>query len=108
MSGFHTPGPWLPRRVDSQCWEIDAPNGDPRIGHTTWTGLAVVYGSDDVGRTAAPVCEANARLIAAAPNLLAALQLLTTKSEKQATGAGWNKRLAAARKAVAEALGEQP
>lgn len=70
----HTPGPWEARRIDSQEWEIDAPNGDPTIGYSSWTGMISVYGCNDFPNAGEVVAKANARLIAAAPELLAALR----------------------------------
>lgn len=72
MNTKHTPGPWEARCIESQEWAIDAPNGDPTIGYSSWTALASVYGSNDFRREGEAVAEANARLIAAAPELLAA------------------------------------
>lgn len=68
----HTPGPWVAARKSSQCWTIDAPNGDPTIGYSAWQALAVVYGCDDDRNAGEEVAKANARLIASAPELLAA------------------------------------
>lgn len=69
----YTPGPWIARRVDSQEWHIDAPNGDPTLGHVKWSGLAV-YGCDDFRQGGDIVAEANARLIAAAPRMYAVVE----------------------------------
>lgn len=65
-----TPGPWTPRRVDNQEWEIDALDGDRTLAHSSWIGLASVYGSDDMPREGRLLAEANANLIAAAPDML--------------------------------------
>lgn len=56
----HSPGPWEVRFFRSKSHRIDAPG---------WNELAVVYGNedDDLDRQG----RANARLIAAAPELLA-------------------------------------
>ena len=82
MTDKHTPGPWEPKRIESQRWEIDAPNGDPTIGHKLWQGLAAVYGCDDMSAAGAQVAEANARLIAAAPAMLAVLKHYVMAFEK--------------------------
>ena len=71
----HTPGPWVARMVDSQEWHIDSRHY-AQTGAGTWSGLAVAYGCDDMPDEGARVAEANARLIAAAPELLEALDLL--------------------------------
>jgi hypothetical protein len=71
MSAFKgTPGPWEAKRTDPQEWAINAPNGDPALKHGTWYGLAVAYGCDESPSVGREVAEANARLIAAAPDLL--------------------------------------
>jgi hypothetical protein len=81
MNSRHTPGPW-------------------RVGHSVWSrerGSAIegtvptVRAYNDVGGCDIPVvslglpqeeCEANARLIAAAPDLLEALELITDSHER--------------------------
>jgi hypothetical protein len=73
MSG-HTPGPLVARKVSDQEWHVDAPDGDPTLSHLKWTGLAVVYGANYFPEEGAKVAEANARLFAAAPDLLEALE----------------------------------
>lgn len=70
----HTPGPWQARRVDNQEWQIDAPHGDRSLGYSTWRGLVTVYGSDDMPREGRLLAEANANLIAAAPEMLDTLK----------------------------------
>jgi len=61
----HSPGPWEVRFFRSKSHRIDAPG---------WDELAVVYGNedDDLDRRG----RANARRIAAAPELLAELKAL--------------------------------
>lgn len=76
METKHTPGPWAARRVSRQEWHIDAPNGDPLLGHWAWQGLAAVYGNDDNKVAGSQVAKANARLIASAPAMLAALRAM--------------------------------
>jgi hypothetical protein len=71
---MHTPGPWIvDENSDPQEISIDAPNGDPTIGHGEWKSLVVVYGSDDFPEEGAEVARSNARLISAAPELFEAL-----------------------------------
>jgi hypothetical protein len=79
MSG-HTPGPLVARKVSDQEWHVDAPDGDPTLSHLKWTGLAVVYGADYFPEEGAKVAEANARLFAAAPDLLAAGEAILAAS----------------------------
>ena len=81
METKHTPGPWAARRVSRQEWHIDAPNGDPTIGHKLWQGLAAVYGCDDRSAAGAQVAEANAHAIAAAPAMLTMLRELRECAE---------------------------
>ena len=87
----HTPGPWevaMPGEVDEHYAVLDG------FGHT-----ASVYGCPEEAATAF----ANARLIAAAPDLLAACELLLIYL------GDWddmeNETCAAARKAIAKAKG---
>jgi len=109
-----TPGPWVARKVTEQEWAIDAPHGDPVIGHDGWNALAVVYGCDDNPIEGRIVAEANARLIAAAPDMLAALEGLIELAEFAMLETGElaefamleTGELADARAAVAKALGQ--
>jgi hypothetical protein len=85
MSG-HTPGPWtIDRDRRNQKWWIDAPNGDPTLKSLSWKGLAIVYGQDNFPKEGSIVGEANARLIAAAPDLLEACKKLMGLAKRQ----GW-------------------
>ena len=65
----HTPGPWTLDRADEEQWEIHA-----ETAHA-WKYIATVKANDE-GSTQVSVAEAeaNARLIAASPDLLAALE----------------------------------
>ena len=70
MKSQHTPGPWSYRKVPrKQEWEINTKRC-PNSGHESWTGMSVVFGCDDYPKMGKIVGEANARLIAAAPELL--------------------------------------
>ena len=72
----HTPGPWSYRKVPrKQEWEINTWRC-PNLGHESWTGMSVVFGCDDYPKMGKIVGEANARLIAAAPDLLLALRCI--------------------------------
>lgn len=109
MSAKHTPGPWIANRRDPQEWQIDAPNGDPNLLHARWHGMAVVYGCDDLGRAGEQVAEANARLIAAAPDLLAALERMTELAEGPTGGVSQQQKrdvIANARAVLAKAKGD--
>ena len=88
MSAMHTPGPW----VVGPWFDND---GQPEIiiEHMTPHGTlvpAVALGGL-IGQ------EANARLIAAAPDLLAALELLCNTSVERLTGHDWMRAHAAIR-----------
>ena len=103
MSG-HTPGPWshyaarlrpqYPLRIN----EIHGPNGETIV---KWSGFDGVSKKRTV--------TANARLIAAAPKLLAALQsIVASLAEHDDEGMIEHaEQMIAARAAIAEATGEQ-
>ena len=71
----HTQGPWAIGNVShkKQRVDIDSPHADPTVGHQTWRGLARAYGCNDMPAEGSAAMLANARLIAAAPELLEAL-----------------------------------
>ena len=69
-----TPIPWTAVRKHPHVWAIDALSGDPDLGHVKWHSLADVYGCDDMGAAGRDKAKANAHLIAAAPELYAALE----------------------------------
>jgi len=80
----HTPGPWSIRQ--ESVWSVG----------TDHEMTALVYGCTDTEE------EANARLIAAAPDLLEALKILAKQAESHgAEGVYWDK----ARAAIAKAEG---
>ena len=90
MEKKHTPGPWSA----DEC----------RSGFAVYaykSGEAVVQTEDDEGRYGTIANEANARLIAAAPELLDALRLVLAH-DGALTGADWT----AIRAAIAKAEGE--
>lgn len=107
--GMHTPGPWVVGKVDpvragdEGGYRIDAPgveqlcyvwNASHRFGMDGDPDHSKPFG-DDAG-------EANARLIAAAPDLLNALTGLVNAVESLGIPAD------AARAAIARATGDQP
>lgn len=99
MSAAHTPGPWVAglndvpyAGLDFECWTVDGPDG----------GICTVDSSVDER-------EANARLIAAAPELLEALQELASEVATAGLSLALLDRLDAshfkARAAIAKARG---
>ena len=92
MNTNHTPAPWTLGKLDSCYIEINAPR------HAAFA--SVVYKMDGDDRS--PECEANARLIAAAPELLEALKLIASCESRFAGDV-----VDIAKKAVLKATGEQ-
>ena len=86
----HTPGPWLKMRASGPAprWTVEAPASGVRI--------AVDYGDGPAGHS-----EANMALVAAAPDLLAALERI---AEDDPFSVGMPGRVA--RAAIAKARGE--
>ncbi|WP_051439464.1 hypothetical protein [Bordetella petrii] len=93
MTTKHTPGPWmvLPSVVPTQFAILTE--------HGVRQDVAVTYGFDHTPR------EANARLIAAAPELLEALEEFVHPYSSETLTEG--ERLEKARAAIAKAKGEQ-
>lgn len=91
----HTPGPWNALN-DVSTWAVGAEYIDPEDGEQYFGHICEV-----------PAGEANARLIAAAPDLLAALiELGRFISEPDDTTHPMNKALAQAQAAVRKAEGK--
>jgi hypothetical protein len=96
MTAKHTPGPW---RVEGLLIKA--------IDHGRWFGIAKVGGS----RLSIEGNMDNARLIAAAPDLLVALEAMVKAGSAQFEITGWpanfhNGALLNARAAIAKARGE--
>lgn len=72
MSAAHTPGPW---KLDPSCKDGARPTRSVRVKHFGKIELLTTVHFPDtyMGSNGAATREANARLIAAAPDLLAAL-----------------------------------
>ena len=68
----HTPGPWLVILTSTGEWQVFADKYNVIICDNVWDHTANKTGNS---------IEANARLIAAAPDLLEALELLMYRSE---------------------------
>ncbi|MFT3866793.1 MAG: hypothetical protein QM729_21230 [Solirubrobacterales bacterium] len=99
----HTPGPWVvtPRQV----WSDEADDSVESTEQATHvrdpSGKSICGTCDGCNYIAMP----NARLIAAAPELLAALKALLWESEQLPTGT-LDQRIAEARSAIAKAEGK--
>lgn len=92
MSAKHTPGPWRHDYISSSSQPSGWTNihGDP--DKDGWTLLAKVHTASD------------ARLIAAAPDMLAALRKISNMDGRDDLTSAWT----IARTAIAKAIGEQP
>jgi hypothetical protein len=99
----HTAGPWVarPDERDNGEWEVVKRDRTKPNAEDPWFICACFDSAD--GHEAA----ANARLIAAAPELLEALEKLAAEAElADAIGYGWGAAREAARAAIAKARGE--
>lgn len=88
----HTPGPW---RATADGYQIIDPTGIHVLGETFWDDLGVSLDRDE----AQAMADANAKLMAAAPDLLAACQEFVRKVE---CGEARSKRSYAQMKAAIE------
>lgn len=98
-SAKHTPGPWNIGSSDLPVSDLSVHAPDSIGGHTTLCRMAIIHPSVDL--------VANARLMAAAPELLAALQRLAQSYEwLTPRGGDPTDALKAARAAIHKATGE--
>jgi hypothetical protein len=86
----HTPGPWVPRKDTGLRWRIQTAGDKGTLAYMT-ARPAAWAGNFSHGQI-----EENAHLIAAAPDLLEALQGLVENSEKEDN---WAKAFSAIKKA---------
>lgn len=100
-----TPGPWRLEEEDSSDHGIDAVSAvDPKDGQQF--EVCEVWGIDH-DMSICEVSRSNARLIAAAPELLAALQAAWAAMDREtACGSHLDTERHMARQAIAKALGE--
>ena len=98
MSAAHTPGPWVSAPFSSIV-------GAPVVSQQGRTVAKVSYPyTPGMPQAAIDECVANGHLIAAAPDLLAALKLIEAEASlADVLGYGWDKARAAARAAIAKA-----
>lgn len=109
MSAEHTPGPWWPILNSTGGWEVktqrDAEAGSDK-GIGGWLGANICTGIGDHTEARTRGNEAaNARLIAAAPDLLAVLQQALPYLEK---ASATDNLVYIARLAIARATGARP
>lgn len=103
MGGKHTPGPWFAAQ-NEHYWQIDS-DTHGQIGDVCASNYIYVDGALLPRHDADAIAAANARLIAAAPDLLEALIAIQDANRKGMTGeqarAAWRLVRAALRKAGA-------
>lgn len=93
MTAQHTPGPWAFAKYSKKRFGLGC------AGHGAWMFLQTIYEDAD-----SPELRANARLMAAAPELLAALEEVLAYCVEH--GHDWM-CMAQARAAIIKATGEQ-
>lgn len=97
----HTPGPWEVRKLNSGCVAGTIPVCTPDYGKALMSGTNVANVNGKAGEQ-----EANARLIAAAPDLLTALIEVVRVNEAEATCPEWATAMLQAHAAIAKATGQ--
>ena len=114
MKTQHTSGPWSIGLINhkKQRVDIDSLSYDKFMGYKSWRGLARTYGCEDFPEKGSEAMMANARLIAAAPELLEALEKLVkavdfTEVKTPNPLSTLGRALRTARAALAKTTGEQ-
>lgn len=109
MTSKHTPGPWM---IDvgtrnQQFIRASRANGMRFIARMHPMGSRPAYHDGDETEEPTEEAKANARLIAAAPEMLEALELIVSAQDTGiiADPAGWTKAFDAASAAIAKANG---
>ncbi|MCC6716507.1 MAG: hypothetical protein IT555_01355 [Acetobacteraceae bacterium] len=104
----HTPGPWVAVR-NSSYWQINTEDflAFGQIGDACSSGVWDYEGCPRTQEQAEAIAEANARLISAAPDLLAALEGVVSAYGDTTWGTVYamERALPAARAAIAKAKG---
>jgi hypothetical protein len=113
MSTQHTPGPWIGANEHGKynpyhTWRADDENKLVSKTAAIWAGgkviALVVHSSNRFTVESDPSIDANARLIAAAPDLLEALKdAVSRQAYREGSGPNWWEN---ARAAIAKATGE--
>jgi hypothetical protein len=101
----HTPGPWAVHHdPDWNQWSVRSANPDDLAEAPIYYELADRIGGHVHGENFDDYSElqANARLIASAPDLLSALELAADKAAPYCTDAEWQQIVSALRKARGE------
>ena len=98
MSTKHTPGPWTMHPRFDYGAEVRA-----LLAPVAWCGVASTHGASSSQSIDAAEARANARLIAAAPDLLAALHRISLASQNSMSSKEECGRIA--REAIAKAKG---
>lgn len=104
--GKFTPGPWEIVRVHGVPIGVGKRRNSAGIFTDCFTAIGNTLSKNDRDADL-PVIEANARLIAAAPDLLEACQAILDRHNYQGTGEPWPELADKVRAAVYKATGEQ-
>jgi hypothetical protein len=106
MNNTHTPGPWevwTDPGIETRDLSVGPVNGGVAVADIVTTNAHGIATAESIGTG-----HANARLIAAAPELLEALEAIANcLSSISYTGEVWDNELAAARAIIAKAKGGQ-